>query len=224
MYEYPFVKITAQGVLGEDVDIFNYSFHLISGTGVMGDIDALRSNTTLRNSIVSLIQGLHTSTDGSAPICKLDTIKFAYIGTDGKYIYDAQTATFQPLAGGYTNGAGGTAFTGAAISLQGNVPKALAGKGRFYPPMNALSQVDGFYIGSSRQSSLSVQWASILGGINSALNAEGNGLKVGIVSNKGSGAEQVVTSVRVGSVLDVQRRRKNRAYESYTNATVIVPE
>lgn len=223
MYENQFVKITAQGTLGEDVDIFNYSFHLISGAGVEGDINALRTNTALRNSIVSLIQGIHTSTSGSAPICKLDTIKFAYIGTDGKYVYDAQVATFSPLAGGYTNGASGTAFTGAAISLVGNVPKALAGRGRFYPPMNALSQVDGFYIGDTRQANLAVDWSAVFNGINDALFQEGNGLRVGIVSNKGTGAEQFVTGTRVGSVLDVQRRRKNRAYESYVNSTVILP-
>lgn len=214
-----FVKITAQGDLS-GVDIFNYSIHLIGGTSVNTAIDQLYADSVTREAIVARIQSLHSGSAGSASFVSLDSVKFAYIGTNGKYFLEAQTANFAPIPGNYNGGANTTAFTGAAISLQGDVPRDAAGRGRYYPPANAVSTSQGFYIGGERQSDLAEAHATFISDVNELLSNAGIALTVGIVSEKGSGAQQIVRTVRVGSVLDVQRRRKNRAYESYVNFNV----
>lgn len=216
----PFVKVTLQGNLAE-VDIFNYSFHLVTSGDAVQAIDLLRGLPTVRDDIVNRLITYHQSTAGSAGYANLESVKFAYIGTDGKYIRDAQTANFAPRQGGYQPSGTTTAFTGAAISLTGGIARNPAGRGRYYPPANAISTETGFYITTARQTELAEAHSDLLSDINSILIGATTTLYVGIVSEKDSGAQQAVESVRVGSVLDVQRRRKNRAYETYVNSNLV---
>lgn len=221
MYNKQFVKVTAFGNLS-GVDIFNWSLNL--STLLPADSAAaaalLMDNEGVRTQIVNLIRNQHSSTAGSAPIALLEGVKFAWIGEDGKYVEDAITANFVPVAGGFTEDSTPTAFTGAAISLTGFIARNDAGRGRYYPPSNAYANSDGFYIGSARQTQLAESHAALISDINAALIEASSGLRVHIMSEKGSGASQEVQSVRVGSVLDVQRRRKNRAYETYVNRNI----
>lgn len=212
-YAQDFIKVSFGGQISGQ-EIWACSFHLIgSSVTPVANFMTVEGGPG-RTWIVEQLSSLHGSINGSIPEVTLEWVKFARIGTDGKYVGEAITANIAPVPGGYTE-VNVSAYNGAAISLFGLVPRGEAGKGRFYPPANAVAAEDGYYIGVDVQTRLANAWGALFTNMNAALESFDIFLELGNVSEKGSGSQNYVSSVRVGSVLDVQRRRKNRIQETY---------
>lgn len=214
-YLRPFVKVTWGGSIGTQ-EIWATSFHIIFDNNPADPRVLLDSFPTELDAIVNLLRVQHNTINGPTSNVVMEWVKFAVIGTDGKYIGEPRTANITPTQGGYTE-VNVSAYNGAAISLLGDIPRDPAGRGRFYPPANAVAAQDGYFIGADVQTRLAASWANVFRQVNTQLDNTATSARVGMVSEKGTGSQQDLVAVRVGSVLDVQRRRKNRIQETYVN-------
>jgi len=146
------------------------------------------------------------------------------VGTDGKYVGGAlqQTTvrTFTAAAGQ------GVAlhpwFVARVISLRTVLPRGPSSNGRLYWPAigTSVTPVTSLCDPTSTQS-MATAAAAMIAAINTAASANVPGNQgVYVMSAVGLGSAAPVTSVRIGRVLDAQRRRLNDVPEDYRTAAV----
>lgn len=100
--------------------------------------------------------------------------------------------------------------------------RGIASNGRIYPPISLTVTAGSPRVGASMQNSARDAGKALL----SAINQPTGGtfaiapcvVSRGANGGLGAGALELITSVRVGNVVDVQRRRKNALKESYVSA------
>lgn len=219
MYERPFIQLTWGGRLPND-EIWANGLHLIN-TGLNAgpeSLEAYLSNVTIRDNIVDVIAGQHTSTTGPTSLAQLEWVKFALLGRDGKYLQDSYTGfPSADLPGGGPGGA--LVMTSVAVSFKTEVRRGPAANGRIYPPGNVRDTEGGYFQSMIYNGELAASWAQTIRNIN-AVGVEFTNIRVGNVSKVGNGSQAPITRVEVGNVIDVQRRRKNRIREVYSESTV----
>jgi hypothetical protein len=147
-------------------------------------------------------------------------VKAAIIGPDGRYpaagnSISSLMSTPQPGAGpgfGYPQLTTVVTLNTALLRGKGSVGRM------FLPPTSLPIQADG---------RLATSVAQLVATASASLITDLNGLLDGDVSvfgggegGTGPGSQRDVTSVRVGRVVDTQRRRRNQLSEDYTTATV----
>jgi len=153
---------------------------------------------------------------------KLTYFKMNAVGTDGHYSSSSVTNRFDYTAPGKPGG--GSAGSGApqlavAVTLLTGAVRGLANKGRIYvPALNATAA------GGSMSSTIADTFTAGTKLIIDALNAMPNDSllgtpKVSVMSNVRNGVTRRVIGIRVGVVVDTQRRRRSALKESY-RATV----
>jgi hypothetical protein len=181
--------------------------------------------------VITPVQQFFSGNAGLNSQAKCYWIKLNPIGTNGKYEQNRTIrvdSTPQPFATG-----GGSACppqTAFVTSLRTGVERGLASKGRLYWP-NGITTVDDMgnisiaqanamaaYIGSF----LVALGASTTGGVNA-----GSHLRPCVVSPGKGGASSAdfgvarpITSVKVGRVIDTQRRRRRELLENYVTRTM----
>ena len=153
----------------------------------------------------------------SIVFCSL--ISFAMINTDGKYIGEAKTYYFAGVPGGYSSPESVGAFTSAAVSFKSVIARGPSANGRIYPPANSQF-ASLFNIPSARQTTLANAYAALIGDINDIATSGAIPVVVGNVSQARNGSQSGIVTVRVGNVMDVQRRRKNQIRESYVETGI----
>ena len=148
----------------------------------------------------------------------LNTIKYNLIGVDGKYVdtsssvrYDFETPT---------NGSGSTTVipqAALAVTLKTAASRGLAHAGRFYMPLiSPAVQADG-RLSTAQVTTIAAVATSFL----NALNADDSEWRLAVVSNIGAGAQNHVTNVSVGRVIDTMRsRRKNLVEDPWTDVAL----
>lgn len=111
------------------------------------------------------------------------------------------------------NGAGGTSYPQIALvlSLRTARSRGYASNGRMYlPSAHPIVAGDGL-ISAANASNSAAGGAAFIGAVNDV------GLGVAsVMSTVGTGRVEAITGVRVGRVMDTQRRRRNQLPESYT--------
>lgn len=164
---------------------------------------------------------------------KTDMVKVAQIGTDGKT--SLSNVVYAPYGTAITGVDGGPVYPpqiALVASLENSGARGLAAKGRMYlPGIASAVGLDGKITGSH---SLSIANAmkDLITAINAAAPA---GEKVLLASQgrrtkgpdgkytpvPGTAVSAAVNRVRVGSVLDTQRRRRNQLVEVYQSAAIV---
>lgn len=151
-------------------------------------------------------------------------VKLATIGTDGKTI--GNEVAYHYEATPYT-GAGAQHFPAQCAlvcTLTSAVPRGLASKGRMYLPGVANSITDAGKLSSTVSAAIATNLKAFFDTVNGSIDASGTimltspGSKPPLV---GAGISRVVTGLRVGDVVDTQRRRRNQLVEVYENRTVV---
>jgi hypothetical protein len=157
---------------------------------------------------------------------KLEYVKANRIGPDGRYLSTTTSHTLflgTPIVG--TGGDAHPAQVSCVATLMTNAQRGLANKGRLYfgglarsaftvDPANGLIPV-------AQRDAFALHVKNFLNNINNApgLDAAGPGMDASVIS-PGAGARpgiaRKVSGVRVGRVLDTQRRRRNALPESYS--------
>jgi hypothetical protein len=153
-----------------------------------------------------------------------DQVKLARVNEAGKY--DGTDVVVSHPAAAVQGPRGGNPFPpqiALVATLIAGSGKGLAGKGRMYlPGVQEVINVNG-HLGAAFTGGLATGLAAFFNTINSSFEMPGQVINASKGRSKlaGIGARSVpVNGVRIGSVYDTQRRRRNGLAETYANAVV----
>lgn len=150
---------------------------------------------------------------------KFTQCKVVMLGVDGKTLPD--TAVYWSPPSEVTGGSGTNVLppqNSLAVTLTNSLPRGLATKGRMYLPgiavgVNTSGKVDTLTVGTISDN-LKIFFDSITNDADTpgrpVLMSIGNSLQLR------PGAVRNVTTIKVGDVIDTQRRRRNGLDEQYT--------
>lgn len=150
-----------------------------------------------------------------ANVATLEYLKCNAIGADGRYS-DGQSHTYD-----YSNLVSGATSQAVpsflSLSYTWTTPKARgrAHLGRMYPPNFTYTLSSGAHVSPTDTTNAALAGRAFLQTIANATSATA-ALDPAVVSGL-DGSFAPITGVRVGSVYDVQRRRKNQAVELYSS-------
>ena len=201
-------------------DVFNMSLSIVpnGGTGMPAVTDALLADVAAdvgawfpKSQQLSLGGGLSIS--GSA---KLTSIKLNRINSAGHYQDPGTKEHVYPTPiPGVSSSTTIAPQLSIAATLRGANERALAGRGRFYPPITLSSSAvasDGrLAVTATQYYAYGVM--SLINAINDSYLSAGVNALVGIASRSGAGAFQSVQKVSVGRVVDTMRSRRNKLAE-----------
>jgi hypothetical protein len=171
--------------------------------------------TSLDNAFATLFSGTSLSVLSAVRYLGL---KVSPQNVEGQYGGDSVNAVEKlrttPLVGA---GAAGLPQATIVASLKTAMPRGLANEGRMYLPASArMPDATGRLPVQTAE-----QIASAVATFVSSVNAVGLG-NVTVFSKTREGAARAVTGVRLGRVVDTQRRRRNQIAELYVDATTAV--
>nr|CRY96618.1 hypothetical protein [uncultured prokaryote] len=143
-------------------------------------------------------------------------LKVAPIGTNGRYPPDENAVEYlrpSPIPGSTT---GGYPQIALVLSMRTARTRGYASNGRMYLPTAETPSDSSGLITLSTADSAALNGAVFIG----AVNAVGLGA-ASVMSTVGAGLIEPITAVRVGRVIDTQRRRRNQLPESYSAASPV---
>ncbi len=141
--------------------------------------------------------------------------KAVLVDTAGHYLTEATNYDGTGTPGGVTTDRGGPQDS-LAVSLWSGGTLGHANYGRMYLPWNgfAIQSGDG-RITNTQATNASIRAGDFVDDVNVWADGLATGMEVLILSKLGAGARKAPTFVRVGNVIDTQRRRRNRIKETY---------
>lgn len=227
----PFYRVTAEGILNQ-TEAFSFGFNIIRWPGSAQELPAV--SEALANNIGNIVAdwfgGQTPQTPGITDRARLEVVKVNRIGVDGHY-QDPESREFAVVPPRPGQSAATTTKVppqnALVVSLIGtDNPRALAGKGRFYlPPVQGMGEVGpGGLLNAmdvTRVADAAEKLIEDINGLFGAIGARYAG--VGNTSPGGSGRpgrEQIVSSIRVGNVVDTIRSRRRSLVETYTERAI----
>lgn len=219
-YARNYIKLTFGGTLAGGGDIWSCGFSL--GTDTDATIESITEDLPSVGGIIgTLIQSWFSNSGNHVPSdVKLVSVKAAAINTDGKQTTPAWEAEF--LASGGTN----FPYLPQGATVRTLVSSKFKDPGkynRFYLPVAIDNTFETWKISNGVATSMATLTAQLIDDINTSLAEAGpfnNTYEVCVVSNKGTGYQYPVASVRVGNIVDTQRRRRNALTETYQSVNV----
>lgn len=175
----------------------------------------LNNDPALLTSLAGVVSAYHaratTAISGRAVLtfCKLNLIE-----TDGTYVEDM---TYEHVYAGGISGGGNISLTppnqvANVVSLRTAFARGPAHAGRFYLPLPAITVGTDGLIPTAVRDGVKASSDTFIADLNNAApNAD-----VAVFSRKaGSPMNRLVTTTKVGRVLDTQRRRRRSMVEAY---------
>lgn len=218
-YAENFTTLTMNGTLADGDEIWSAGLHIRGQATFEGEwftFFSTRANE-LRDICEAYISDVATNVPAGA---KLTSIKLSRRGTDGKYM-NAPIEVQADAQGAITNSyAPQNSMVNTLVSSRWKDPGRY---NRFYLPF-AFGSISGDYeLDSVRQAAYVGALATFIGEINDVLEEEGPGASaaVAVLSNSATGTPSLVEEVRIGKVVDTQRRRRNKLNESYMSEPVV---
>ena len=149
--------------------------------------------------------------NGIGSRAKLDTVKCAKIGTNGKYLSDPFISAFPPVAG-TAIGVDHPFQVSLCVSLL-TARRGPSGRGRIYLPCPTLSVSGDGTVAAGTVDAVSAAVGAFITNLNNSPGVDRPGSQVLIASSKGFSSP--VTGVRTGRVLDTIRSRRTQLLENY---------
>lgn len=221
-YSRPFIKLTFGGQLAgandEWVCGINLAFDSIV-PNIPGNTFLTAFEEYVENkgpSLPDLFKAYIGETDMSVPMgASLQWVKLAPIGTDGQYMADAKEFDVLEATGAYK---GWYAPQNACVITMTSDKRKDPGRNqRFYLPYSMYSASGYSVEKTQRKSELT---ATLLNNLkyNTSVIPGASVIQPAAVttSDKVSGDYLPITAVRVGNVVDTQRRRRNKLQENYS--------
>lgn len=152
-----------------------------------------------------------SSTASISSAAQLTWIKFNEINpVTGKYLSEIESNTFDTFAPMVGIGATGPGQNTLAISWMTAATRGLASKGRIFPPTGQL------VVNMATGQVTTVIASNAAGAANSLLTViNGFGAAQVVVFSKQGQVTRTITGVRVGTIVDTQRRRRSSLKENY---------
>ncbi|MGV1089627.1 MAG: hypothetical protein ACOYBX_16765, partial [Mycobacterium sp.] len=141
------------------------------------------------------------------------------VDTSGHYITAArQVPTASAITGGSTNVAPQLSIE---VGLWSGSKFGRANYGKMYLPHTRMLLDPGTpRVSAANASTTATAMAAFITGLNGSAGGWTGTPEVQVMSRVGSGTTKTVTTVRVGRVIDTQRRRRDRLIEDYQSHTV----
>lgn len=174
-------------------------------------------STADMTAIAGYYLGMMTVTGGRwADYSHLDGIKIAAIGTDGHYVADVREADLASPAIGTT--IGNPIQCTQVVSLRSNTSVGKGNWGRMFLPHFYMSVVTAQPFTDNAQAlGLANAASAFITNVTTKLNASITDVIVPVIMGQtGTGTKKVVSQVRVGNVIDTQRRRRDQLTELYS--------
>lgn len=218
-YPYSFIKMTFGGDLVGTDEIWSCGLHIgkENENTTQSDLESMSLFTT--SGINLVLEDFYKSQDSGTPSkMRLQWIKLAAIGTNGKYM-GTPVEYFYPSA---VSGGSTLPFipsTASAVTLVSDKFKDPGKYNRFYLPVCAPAGNNAFKERKDQTDAKALQVKGLIEGINIVLMSEFAGLRIRVVSQR-SGIYRDIERVRVGDIIDTQRRRRNALRETYSEEEV----
>lgn len=214
-YTYQF---TFGGVNGTDAfDTWQTGARFFSPTEWGSNIPGLPSLSDLSTFYTNVLGPRFNASD--MPIsnqCRLLWCKVALLRPDGRYYTDAVTYEGAAVTGnGVTNAL--APQDSVVVSLWSGSRLGTGNHGRMYLPWARATISGTGHISSPATSNVCGAMKIVLGGMQTVLRAQqdASDATLGIIPSDRSATPKPVNYIRVGDVVDTQRRRRNRIRETY---------
>lgn len=218
-YPHTFWKITFGGELETTDEIWSCGFHVAAGTSdVTASLQPANESTELM-AIWDALETFHTAAVNSVPgKMKLRWVKIATIGKDGRYLQaPSEYLSEYGISGSHTGSF--IPSTAVVYTLAANKFKDPGKYSRFYLPTAPPSQNGAFKELSVQSQDRADSAVVLIDAVNAVFLGLNSAYKVRAVSQRVSDYLDI-KKVRVGNVIDTQRRRRNGLYETYKEADV----
>lgn len=218
MYDRRHFRVTLEGTNATDQDIWTTGWRIAPSLVTETTVNYPQMAQRLLESVTGAAETFWDSLRGRiAPGTRLTSVKVAPVDVDGRYIENMDSVVYDwetPLAG-----TASTAFkppqVAVVASLTTGTRRGNATHGRMYLPLTAMGiNANDFTISvENRQEVANAVVALLDDSLNPITDVS---LDPVVMSNKGEGTTRTISAVAVGSILDTQRRRRNRFTEEYT--------
>lgn len=156
-----------------------------------------------------------------APQTIVDFCKINQVGTDG--LYTDQNNSFRRDMAPQPGAAGEPlpADVALVVTLNTDVQRGLAAKGRIYLPSPSVGTVNDGRVAQNAIDAIGTATAAFIKNVGDFPGLDSGPFvdlgDVSVMSSIGAGTTRTVTSVRIGDLYDTQQRRSNRMREVYTS-------
>nr|CRY97265.1 hypothetical protein [uncultured prokaryote] len=141
-------------------------------------------------------------------------LKIVNIGADGKYTSEPYTPVFSPITGNSATHGIGPSFLSLAYSWETGVVGRRGKRGRVYPPNFGQTFVqDTAQVSAASITATGVAAKAFL----AALDQSGDEFQFQPAVVSSLGPWGYINKIRIGNVMDVQRRRKDAVAETYAD-------
>jgi hypothetical protein len=167
--------------------------------------------------VAAAVQAFHTSaTTYIASDVRLEWVKAAHLKTDGDYAGEPRVEAITPQVFGGGTFAPQVLQASIAVTLDSGTNLGRAKTGRFYLPCPAVPRGTGSpFIGDLNCTNIATNAQTMLKAIAGELTQVEQAYFLAVMSKIGTGTTKAVTSIKVGNVIDTQRRRRNAITERY---------
>lgn len=222
VYAAPFVKMTLSGTTCDENEIFNTGLHIIAepeGVGPTGLFNFIKENADDLAAV-----WVNNWDVGALKIpydAFLTQVKFALIGTDGLYVeeaYEVEVNQFGSYNGPYSP------QDARVVTFDSGKRKDPGKYNRMYIPSGGNTEANAYQLTPAEQLAYGNAFANIIDELNTILAefSEDFSASVGVVSSNGAGHQNRALRLRIGSLVDTQRRRRNKLPENYVNVNLEV--
>lgn len=217
MYDRRHFKVTLEGTNATDQDIWTTGWRIAPSPASEPIINYPEMANTLLESVTGAAETFWDAVRGRiAQGTRLNSVKVAPVDEDGRYIDNMDSVVYDwetPLRGG--SGLTHPPQVSVVASLTTGTRRGNATHGRMYLPLTGIIiNANDFTISVAERQAVA---QAVVGLLDDSLGAIADvSLDPVVMSNIGSGTTRTITTVAVGSILDTQRRRRNRFTEEYT--------
>lgn len=166
----------------------------------------------------ALNTALHTGSGVAllASDCSVDFVKAAQIDTTGKYVAVANNPAIYSPTGTLTGSAGrvGTPMQALKLTWQTALAHGPGHQGGIYVPFIGYAGWNTSSISTQAQTDYRAWGKAILTALHQTV---GGATSWPVVASEKTGTLNKITGVKVGNVIDVQRRRKEQVIETYSS-------
>ena len=214
-YPKDFTSITMNGTLASGNEIWSAGLHVMHEEASVPSAQWRALWEPIADDVAAIMTDFYTDPRVMTPTdAPMTSVKIAHLGTDGKYIEEAlEVATTAPGTRNENYLPQGT-LVSTLVSLKFKDP----GKyNRFYLPISPFQLGAGWRLSTGKQAEYAACVVEMVNALNALFSTSflGDQVFVGVLSSAGAGHENLVNSVRIGAIVDTQRRRRNKLPEQY---------
>lgn len=167
--------------------------------------------------VADAIKAFHTNSEVYiASDVRLEWVKAAHLKTDGEYASEPRVQAVTPQVFGGSSFAPQVLQASICVTLDSETTLGRAKTGRFYLPCPAVPRTLGTAsIGDTNATNVALHAKTMLNAVKGEISQVEQAYYLAVMSKVGTGITKPVLSIKVGNVIDTQRRRRNAVTERY---------